>query len=218
MTMLAAPALAPSLAMRTPTILLILIVTSTSFAQATDPAESVPPPTNESQNTVVRFAAVGALTLGESESYYVDDPFDVWLDRDAGPVIGLAVMFGRRAFTLGGYLEYEVIPVSGDFEEDASGDRVGLGLATSGRLGRDDSVIGFEVDGSIGYAFASPGGDLDTQAGFDFGIHVGPCLSFGSYSLSITIGALYGYYSGGDTPEGIQNARTQVSLRLYRDL
>ncbi|MBN2104224.1 hypothetical protein JW835_09320 [bacterium] len=156
---------------------------------------------------------IGIVFSGE-DLIYLDDPIDTWVDRESGPI--LSGQYYRKlspTFMVGGYAEYEALNTEGD-----DGSRIGFGLTYIGRYPGDlSNGLGFELGGTLGFTFANLG-DLDSQSGIDFGILLGPVMQISpNMQLAIHLNALYGWYSGGDVPEGVQNNRPPaLKLQIYR--
>lgn len=165
------------------------------------------------QNTQDRMWAFHAgLVVPEDESFYVDDPFDGWLDRKLSFVLG-ATMFRMvsETFWYGPYAELETIDLSVE-----SGTRLGGGFAFSSRYPARGT--GFQVGGTVGLSYASIG-DLDSQIGLDYSASLGVVWQY-SPTMDIGVHAVgfYGWYGGGDVPQGVQNSnmRLRAQLQLRR--
>ena len=157
------------------------------------------------------FGFSAGLVMSEDEGFYVDDPCDCWLDRDMGFVIG--AQYFRRispSFRVGVYGELESIATT---IED--GMRFGSGVSWVGRTRDLARGPALELGGSLGLSYASLG-EFDAQFGPDFSIFVGPAFSLGSgVQAAFHLVGLYGWYGGGDVPEGVQNSQLRMRVQVY---
>jgi hypothetical protein len=149
------------------------------------------------------------LVLGGEERLYIDNPLDVWVDRDTDVLVSATVQWPLTSSFFGGaYLEYETISSDG-----VSGYRVGFGPTFMGRYLQGS--VGLEGGGMVGLGYATADG-FDSQTGLEFGMLVGPVFQVSpSLLLGVHLQSLYGFYSGGDAPEGVQNISPRVAARLY---
>lgn len=162
------------------------------------------------QETVFGFNA--GMVPGMEEGVYLDDPIDSWVDREVGVILG--GQYYRRlspTFMVGGYGEYEALNAEGE-----RGSRFGFGLTYVARYPGDlSSGLGFELGGKLGVTFATLG-DFDSQFGADFGVFLGPVIQIApNMQAAVHFGSLYGWYGGGDDPEGVQNARPALRVQVY---
>jgi len=184
------------------TLVSILVILAVCF---------VPSDPTWAQENVFGFN-VGTVFGGEEE-VYLDDPIDTWVDRKSGLILG-GQYYKKLSptFMVGGYGEYEALNTEGE-----DGSRFGFGLTYLGRYPGDLSKgLGFELGGALGFTFADLG-DLDSQSGLDFEIFLGPVIQIApNMQGAIHLNGLYGWYSGGDVPEGVQNNRLALKLQIYR--
>jgi len=154
------------------------------------------------------------VVFGGEDRLYLDEPVDDWLDRNSGPLLNATIQWPLTASFLGGaYLEYESIDT--DF---SSGSRIGLGATFTGRYLPTANTIGLEAGGMVGFGFASAD-ELDGQSGLEFGTSVGPVYRASPTLLvAAHLQSLYGFYDGGDIPEGIQNISIRLAVRVHYTL
>ena len=154
------------------------------------------------------WAFHGGVVIPEEASVYLDDPLDGWADRKVSVTGGATYYFsGGSSFRYGIFSEFETI----NFDVD-TGFRLGTGLAFAGR--HPAQGTGLQLGGGIGLSYASLG-DLDGQIGLDFQVAIGPVFPVSpKVDLGIHLVGFYGWYGGGDVPEGVMNANGRVRAQV----
>lgn len=151
------------------------------------------------------------MIIAAENAVYVDDPLDMWVDRESGLILGAQyykVLY--PTLMIGSYLDYEALNTEGE-----DGTRIGFGFTALGRYPQNLEILGFEFGVTLGFTFASLG-DLDSQKGPDFGIFLGPVLQiYPNIQVALHINGLLGWYGGGDSPESVLNDRGSVKLQVY---
>lgn len=160
----------------------------------------------------------GGIVIPEDEAFYMDVPVNRWYDREIGFIFGGQIYRKiSSTFMIGLYGEYETINLSRTGIMSEVGSRIGAGLTYLGRIPEDlPGGVGFELGGTIGAGFASLPFDLDSQIGIDFGAFMGPVVRISpTLHAAIHFVGSYGWYGGGDVPEGVQNVGGRLRGRLY---
>ncbi len=152
------------------------------------------------------------FVVSEESGVYLDDPLNIWIDRDNSFIFG--IQFYKvltESFMVGGYAEHEALnnPIE-------NGSRHGFGVQYLGRYPEDfSSGIRLELGGMFGLASASLG-ELDSQFGVDYGVFFGPVIQINqNLEIAAHLNPFYGWYGGGDIPEGVQNTQPRLKVQIY---
>jgi hypothetical protein len=151
----------------------------------------------------------GGIIIAEERSVYLDDPIDAWADRDGSFVLE-AQLYWRvtEPFWMGPYVALETLSTPGQ-----DGTRFGGGFTAAGRY--PASGTGIQVGSTVGLSSVSLG-DLDGQFGLDYSAFIGPIFQLSDrVDAAIHLVGFYGWYTGGDVPEAVQDSNPRVRFQVY---
>jgi hypothetical protein len=160
-----------------------------------------------------RFAPVAfhvGIVPPMKSNIYVDDPLDVWFDREMSMYFGVSYyVIGSETFGIGTYAEFELIKTSYD-----DGSRTVGGLAFAGR--HPAKGLGAQFGGYIGFGGMTIG-DLDGQVLIDYGMFAGPVFPLTpTLDLSIQLVGHFNTGFGGEVPEGILEGTPRLRIQLIK--
>jgi hypothetical protein len=148
---------------------------------------------------------------------WIGDPVNVWLTKNASPVIQFFYARQvREALRLGGYFEYESATLHIDNLHNIKTSRLNIGINWLGQFPNSDFHMQF--GGYIGYGLVKAPDWSQSLYGTDAGLLIGPAyekINFG-IALHAQYGkGYYGNYKSTGTPNEVGIAIPRFLLKVY---
>ena len=157
---------------------------------------------------------VSAGLVPAYSNMFLDEPFNSWSKREAGPVYHIFYARQvRESFRVGSYYEYEQARFTDTETGNLFGfDRYNIGVDWIGHF--PISVIQLQLGGYMGFGFLKAQA-WDRPWGYDLGLIAGPAWEGEKVGVALHVHAGHAWYESSGSPSGVMLYNPKILLKLH---
>lgn len=173
---------------------------------------------SQSNKHIVGLSA--GITMPWENGIYIDySQYNIWPDNKANPSLSMFYEYKVLPFfKIGCHLDYEnsKVEITYPFDEDIKTRRVAIGFHWIGQY--PDTKIHAELGGFSNMAFASSDAWDANMKGVEYGIIVGPAISFNEFKIALHFQPTFSYFFSNDNPESVLLLYPRILCKLHYTL